>query len=260
MDTNKDKDFSKIYHLLVDTGILAKMSRQDIKIYLVLNRFANYKTGIAYPSVKTLSKLSGINKNDIRQTVDRLCSMGLIEATRAGERFSFRKTYRIVKKDSINPDLALSIIPTKTEKCRYINRGKDGKFRPLPQNEELAITPKNAEDRNPKNSENNIPQKGEKAIPLNKEKAIVPDTEEKKESNRETNNRDRGIDIESKTLPEEKQTVCKKVDHDTLCAIFAFARKKGISKTTGHFVNQGYSKEKIQELLEFLAIKENIYP
>jgi len=184
----KDKDFSKIYHVLIDTGILARMNKQDIKVYLVINRFANYKTLIAYPTVKTISELSGINKNDIRRTVEKLEAMGLILTTRAGERFSFRKIYGVIRGKNINPALALSIVPKNTEQCRRVAQGKDGKFRPIPENTENRI---------PENKEKDIPRNTDNSIPQNKESSIVPENKEKNRIYRDNIYRDRNIDKNS---------------------------------------------------------------
>ena len=198
----KDKDFSKFYHVIVDTGILAKLNGKEIKIYLVLNRFAGYETAISMPTVMKIVKLSGVNKNEVKKAVDKLGSMGLILTKRTGERFNFRKIYGVVRRDYIEPEVALSIIPQNKEKCREIPRGAKGRFERIPKDTEDSI-PVNAESRNPGDKEGYVPQ--------DKETCIIPGIEEKKE-NRETGIRDSYIERvipETSLEPKEKHPVSK---------------------------------------------------
>jgi hypothetical protein len=185
----KDKDFSKVSHIIIDSGILAELNGKEVKVYLVINRFAGYQDGISKPTVMTISRLSGVSKNHIKGIVDKLESMGLILTKRTGERFQFRKIYGVVKRDLIEPEVALSVIPRNKKNCMKIPRSAKGRFERIPKNTEGSI-PVNVESRNPGNKEEYVPQ--------NKETCIIPEKEEKKE-NRETTIRD--IYVERK-IPE----------------------------------------------------------
>ena len=72
----KDKNFAKFFHKIVDSGLLSKMNNKELRVYIVLNRFADYTSGRAYPSVKTITRLSGVNKNYIAETTKKLSIMG----------------------------------------------------------------------------------------------------------------------------------------------------------------------------------------
>lgn len=177
MDTQeKDKDFSKISHTIIDSRLLDKLSPSELKVYLVINRFANYKTGLSYPTVKTIRELSGVDKNDIAPATKHLAQLGLIEKARTGKRFSFRNCYRVIK----NPKINMGTIPIKTDKRRMYFKGKDGKFKPIPPN-----------------TDNNVPDNTDKVCPPNTELDIVPIDTDKKEKYRDNVNRDSNIEKES---------------------------------------------------------------
>ena len=178
----KDKGFSKLPHLIIDSGILAEMNRQDVKVYLVIKRHADYATAIAFPSAKKICELAGINKNDLRRTVDRLQDMGLIVTAEERKGLYLRKYYGVVSKGSINPELALSAIPKKPGRSRRsIVRAENGRFRAVPKNTDNGI-PQTTEDVIPQNTDEHVPQNGE----------AITGKHGKEESNiRETDKRDR---------------------------------------------------------------------
>lgn len=173
---DKDKDFSKFPHSLIDTGIVAQLKPSDLKVFLIINRFANYKTRLSYPAVEKISELSGVNKSNIASSTRRLALIGLIEKIRTGRRFSFRNCYRVIK----NPKIDLSIIPCNTDKRKKYFKGKDGKFKPIPSN-----------------TENNTPLNTDKDYPCNTELYTCPSNTDKKEKYRDINNRDDSIEKES---------------------------------------------------------------
>lgn len=180
----KDKDFSKIYHLIIDNEMLAQMSNTDIRVYLTLNRFAGYETGIAFPSVKTIIKLSGVDKNAVHDTVERLEAMGLILTYQGGKEKSFSKYYGIVRREFIDIELALRATAKPERSTKAAARGKDGRFIP---------TPKNAEQGSPENADREIPENTDTAVPQTGD-IITVDAEKNKRHQVEIMNRDRGIE------------------------------------------------------------------
>jgi len=172
----QDKDFSKIPHSFIDSGLVAKLKPTLLKVFLLINRFANYKTGLSYPTVKTISELSGVNKSNIAPATKQLALLGLIEKARTGKRFSFRNCYRVIK----NPKIDLSTIPCNTDKCKRYFKGKDGRFKPIPLN-----------------TDNNIPSTTDNESPCNTELDTCPLNTDKKKKYRDINNRDNVIEKES---------------------------------------------------------------
>jgi hypothetical protein len=179
----RDKDFQKIPHVLIDAGVWAKLNRKQAKVYVALNRFADYKTGIAKPTVKTLVKLSGVHKNEIASTTLKLSMMGLIESYGTSRRFNYRIIYKVYKAADIDLDRVFRTIPQKTDKCRKkVARGKDGKFIGSPRVVDLGF-----------------PQSTEIPSPQDLEARTIPQKVDKKE-NLETNNRDNN----KRDIPEQK--------------------------------------------------------
>ena len=186
----KGEYFSKIYHPIIDDRILAGMSRQEIKVYLVLNRFIYYKTGIAFPSVKKIAELAGISKNDVRTAADRLEAMGLILTEKEREGLHVRKYYGLVRGSWINTELALYVISSKPKRTRQsIARTKDGRFRAIPENTEYSV-PQNTKEVIPQNTDERVPQNG----------GTVTVNTERKENNIKENNINRNKDIEKQSV------------------------------------------------------------
>ena len=127
------KGFSQIPHVLIDSGILAKLTPSEFKVWAVINSYISHRTGFAFPSVKRISKLSGLCENTVSRATNGLFVKGLIEKKRVGERFSFKMCYRLIKDEEKLLQLASCIAPKKTVKCKSVARGKDGRFVHLPE-------------------------------------------------------------------------------------------------------------------------------
>jgi len=140
-ENKRDGDFFKIPHVVVDSELLARMKPSEIKAYLVIAKFAHYRTGKAFPSVAKVCKLSGMNKNVVCKAIKRLEYYGLIEKYRAPKGFKFHNVYRVLRNPEINP----VIIPQKVEKRSERYRKKDGKWGVIPQNMETDTFPQNVE-------------------------------------------------------------------------------------------------------------------
>lgn len=137
----KDQNFFKIPHALIDSKLLARMKPSEIKVYLVIAKFANYKTSRAFPSIALICELTGMNKNVVCRAIKRLEHFGLIEKYRAPKGFKFRNVYNVLRDPEINP----LIIPQKVEKKSTRFRKKDGKWGVIPQNMETDTFPQNVE-------------------------------------------------------------------------------------------------------------------
>jgi len=203
-------------------------------VYLVLLRFANYDSGSSFPTVKTIRRLSGVNKNRIAEATGGLEQKGLIEKVRAGKNFAFRCCYRVIR----HPKIVLTTIPKKGDKCRHSLRGKDGRFKPLPKNRDSGI---------PKNADN--------LVPTNSESDTFPKNRDKKK-NLEILNRDKNIDkTDSASACSKKQASpvsnskksLKTINKET---IDGFIKDKGLKWVKEYLRKNGYDKNEIDNLCE----------
>jgi len=228
----KDKDFSKLRHEIVDSGVLAGLSSAAIRVYLVILRYAHYETGLSYPTVEIISKLSGVNKNRIASATRELTLSGLIDKYRAGKKFGFRNCYRVIKHPKIAPDT----IPENTDKCKHFLRGEDGRFTPVPENRE-----------------NGIPQNRDDHIPLSMESDTYPQKKDKKE-NLEINNRDKDLERAgsasacSKSQAEPALNSKKSLKNISKETIDGFIKDKGLEWVKGYLRKMGYDQKEIESL------------
>jgi DNA-binding transcriptional MocR family regulator len=126
----KDKDFSKFYHEIVKSELLAELSSSAVRVYLVILVYAHYNTGWSYPSVKTLSRLSGVNKNLISRAIRELEHVGFIRKSKIRKKSYFRNGYQVIPHPAIFPHL----LPVKIKKRKSPLKGKDGRFKSVPSN------------------------------------------------------------------------------------------------------------------------------
>lgn len=113
----KDKGSSRIPTMLIDSGILARMSERHIKVYLVMRRLADPKTSQAWWATATrISLRTGINKSVVTRTIRELSLMGLIEKVKTNQDHGFGPIYKITKVKDINPQKVLDSLPKSRSK------------------------------------------------------------------------------------------------------------------------------------------------
>ena len=144
------KDFGTIPHAVVDSGLWAKMKPSEKSVYIVLVRYANYKSHFCFPSIERIRQEAGISKTRVCGSLQQLVVYGLITKKRAPKGLNFRNVYRVIPEPKIN----LAIIPQKMEKkCKGYRDKNTGKFRVRPQNVETDIGPQIVEAGRPQNVE-----------------------------------------------------------------------------------------------------------
>jgi len=136
------RDFFAIPNIVIDSGLWALMKRSEQSVYVVLCRYRNYKTNRCFPGIKTISKLSGVHRNNVCSALKQLCIYSLIGKKRAPRGLKFRNIYTII----MNPNIDPSTFPQKAEKeCKQNRDEKTGKFRVCPQSAEKRTLPQDAE-------------------------------------------------------------------------------------------------------------------
>jgi len=71
-------------------------------VYDVLNRFRDNETGWCHPSISDLVEITGYGPHSICKATDALAKFGLVKKRRAGKRFNFKMTYKILNNDEID--------------------------------------------------------------------------------------------------------------------------------------------------------------
>lgn len=87
-------------HALLGNPLL---SSQDKIVFQVIKSYANNKTGIAYPSQKTLSANTGMTDRSIRRSLQRLKDIGIIEVIKVkkNNHYTVNSSLEIWKSDTI---------------------------------------------------------------------------------------------------------------------------------------------------------------
>ncbi|MCJ7645305.1 helix-turn-helix domain-containing protein [bacterium] len=244
----KDKNFSKIPHRMIDSGLLAQLKPTELKVFLVINRFADYKSGISYPGVRKIGKLAGVNKDAIATATNSLVQRGLIEKKTTGKRFGFRNQYRVTRLKGIYSSLPPSTVPKKTDKCKHILRGKDGRFLTIPKNTDNGI---------PQNTDNPIPSKTESGTcPKNTDK--IENLEISKRDNGIRDNSPSGVSNETQSFINHnknlntkkdvsKKEILKEADRESVKMMI---QKKGVEWTKKYLLENGYDEKLIETLEE----------
>jgi DNA-binding transcriptional regulator YhcF (GntR family) len=78
----QDNLFAKLPIALIKCGLYAELQPTSIVVYNVLLSYANFKTGVCFPSVTTISALSGLDRKTVIQAIKELEDWGLIQVNR----------------------------------------------------------------------------------------------------------------------------------------------------------------------------------
>ncbi|MGI9306225.1 MAG: helix-turn-helix domain-containing protein [Gammaproteobacteria bacterium] len=83
--------YSRIPHKV--TGNMALIGKNAILAYLALMHFADNRTGVCWPRLRTLERMTGLSQKTVKAALSRLVKLGLIEREqmRAGKNFGSNK-------------------------------------------------------------------------------------------------------------------------------------------------------------------------
>lgn len=232
----KDRNFTRLRNEIVDDGWLPVLKDSELRVYLVLARFVNRESGLSYPTVNKICKLSGVNKNLICEATEGLASKGLAKKHRTGKKFKYRNCYRIIKHPKIN----FSTIPKrKRRKRRYLKGEKNGKFKPIP-----------------KGTERGIPNDTDRGIPSGSESLTCPSGSDKKRSektNLKENQKDKvflasGCSKEQPSPLPSSSNSPKSLKAFNKETIRGFIKDKGLEWLKEYLRGEGYDEGEIQAL------------
>lgn len=127
----KDKDFSKFFHSVVDSEIWANWSFKAKAVYVVINRYANYNSRKALPTVETIAKLAGVSEDSVNEGIKEIICSGYMSKKRGNVRIGFRNIYTLYKQPDLTPDKLIGdILRKKSVKCKPKKDPITGKFVP----------------------------------------------------------------------------------------------------------------------------------
>lgn len=124
----QDRNFSKLFHVIIDTNIWSELSPKAKAVYVVLLRFAEYSTRITFLSMQRISVISGLHLDSVPDAIKELVIFGLIQKKRTGPRMNFMNSYYLMKEYEIGTSLVLREI-SKGDHC--ISREIPGKCNTL---------------------------------------------------------------------------------------------------------------------------------
>ena len=126
-----------VFKSMIDSGDLATLTGSEIKTYLVIKSCVNFRSGISYPAVKTISKKTGMSQTQVKRCVKSLEKRGYIKKSKKGR----NNVYTMIEQVHCNNDKGESTaiatwdyLPGKmkeaqSEKKDYLNSGTlNGKF------------------------------------------------------------------------------------------------------------------------------------
>ncbi len=89
-----------VFKSMIDNGDVAKMGAHATTVYLVIKAHTNFSTGMAFPSIETITEKSGISKRQVINSLSTLESYGYILKEKKGRNnlYTLREKIEITDK------------------------------------------------------------------------------------------------------------------------------------------------------------------
>jgi hypothetical protein len=89
-----DSFFFRVEHDLLKSESFKALGGSAIKVYLVIGLYADFGTGWAYPSIRTIAKQAGLSRQTVLAAIGELTSMGLLATKKSKGRSTAYKVIR----------------------------------------------------------------------------------------------------------------------------------------------------------------------
>ena len=105
MDDNKCHRFDApiqwfhIMRALIESGDLIKISGYGLKVYVVIKAHCNFSTGDSFPSLETISAISGVSLAQVKRELQNLAELGYIAKSKKGRNNIYRLREKVEIKD-----------------------------------------------------------------------------------------------------------------------------------------------------------------
>lgn len=95
-----DSLFFRVEHDLLRSESFKALGGSAIKVYLVIGLYADFGTGWAYPSIRTIAKQAGLSRQTVLAAIDELTHAGLLAANKSRGRST---AYRVMREAPERP-------------------------------------------------------------------------------------------------------------------------------------------------------------
>src|SRR4029079_18676912 len=95
-----DRYFFRVEHDLLRSGAFKTLGGSAIKVYLVIGLYADFETGWAYPSIRTIARQAGLSRQTVLAAIADLTRAGLLASSKAKGKST---AYKIIRQAPPRP-------------------------------------------------------------------------------------------------------------------------------------------------------------
>lgn len=106
-----------VFKSMITSGDFARLSGNDIKVYMSIKFYVNWKTGRSYPGQRRLATETGLAARTIQRSIKKLCSFGYLKVHKIGRRNEYTLVEQIEFQDQKTNEIAVAkfdYLPIKT--------------------------------------------------------------------------------------------------------------------------------------------------
>lgn len=92
--------FFRVEHDLLRSELFQSLGGSAIKVYLVIGLYADFETGWAYPSIRTIARQAGLSRQTVLDAIADLCRTGLLATSKVQGKST---AYRIIRTSPERP-------------------------------------------------------------------------------------------------------------------------------------------------------------
>src|SRR3954469_5777118 len=95
-----DSYFFRVEHDLLRSGAFKALGGSAIKVYLVIGLYADFDSGWAYPSIRTIARQAGLSRQTVLDAIGELASAGLLATNKSRGKST---AYKIIRQGPERP-------------------------------------------------------------------------------------------------------------------------------------------------------------
>ena len=98
-----DSFFFRVEHDLLRSESFKTLGGSAIKVYLVIGLYADFGTGWAYPSIRTIARQAGLSRQTVLVAIEDLARVGLLATSKSKGRSTAYKIVQQARRASLSP-------------------------------------------------------------------------------------------------------------------------------------------------------------